>query len=124
MPNHFENFLGPLIHHPMVSLQVIGLVESPFSIFIFVHGISLRFSTTIMWSINVSSSKPHSPDLDMQGRIQGEEWGGTKAKKKKMGGTGIKKKIQPKFFFFGIGGGGGTMATTGPPQIRRCRYAS
>jgi hypothetical protein len=55
--------------------------------------------------------------VSSQGRIQGEEWGGTKAKKKKREGTGIKIYIyiyiQPNFFFFWELGG--TMATTGPP---------
>jgi hypothetical protein len=53
----------------------------------------------------------------MQGRIQGEEWGGTKAKKKKREGTGIKKKIikiQPNIYIF-FWELGGTMATTGSP---------
>jgi hypothetical protein len=56
-----------------------------------------------------------------QGWIQGEEWGGTKAKKKKWEGTGIKKYIYSLIFYFLFWELGGAMATTGsPPQICHC----
>jgi hypothetical protein len=67
----------------------------------------------------------------LQGRNQGEKWGGggggTKAKKKKMGGGGggpelKKKKYNLNFFFFWNWGGPWPPPVPPPPQFRHCPF--